>query len=102
MAIFEGSLLGEGGARNAAGCGFGARLLAGEKCCCNVENVGRLGCDSERKFRVVVGSFVDSWEGGRRAVDAVRMVEEDFVRVCPVTRGTDDVELVETFRKCLD
>jgi hypothetical protein len=40
--MFEGSLLGEGGARKAAGCGFGARLFAGEKCCCNVEKVGRL------------------------------------------------------------
>jgi len=30
MAMFEGNLLGDGGARNAAGCGLGARLLAGE------------------------------------------------------------------------
>lgn len=31
--MLEGSLLGDGGARKAAGCGLGARDLAGEKCC---------------------------------------------------------------------
>lgn len=42
MAMFEGSLLGEGGASKAAGCGFGARFLAGEKCCWKFENAGLL------------------------------------------------------------
>lgn len=31
--MFEGNLLGDGGARKAAGWGFEARLFAGEKCC---------------------------------------------------------------------
>ena len=42
-----------------------------------------------------------SREGGRRAVEDVRSVEEDFVRVCPGIRdaeGRELVELVDVFR----
>jgi hypothetical protein len=39
--MFEGSLLGEGGARNDAVAGLGARFFAGEKCCWRVEKAGR-------------------------------------------------------------
>lgn len=56
MAIFEGNLLGEGGARKAAGWGFGARFFAGEKCCCSVEKAGLLSCESGRE----VCSCIDS------------------------------------------
>jgi hypothetical protein len=32
-------------------------------------------------------------------VEVVRVVDEDFVRVCEGIRGTEDTELVETFRR---
>lgn len=72
--MFEGSLLGDGGARKAAGWGLGARLFAGEKCCWRVENAGRLSCDS-------CSLDASSLEGGRSAVDALRTVDVDFVLV---------------------
>jgi hypothetical protein len=75
--MFEGNLLGDGGARNAAGCGLGARLLAGEKCCCRVEKAGRLSCDSagaDAEVRSCVAL------GGRRAVLVLSVVLDDFVR----------------------
>lgn len=53
--MLDGSLLGEGGTRKDAGCGFGARFLAGEKCCWRVEKVGRLGWEVEREGRVMGG-----------------------------------------------
>jgi len=75
-------LLGDGGARKAAGWGLGARLFAGEKCCWRVEKAGRLNCDS-----CCCGWALRSSEpflvGGRRAVEAVRSVEDDLVRECP-------------------
>lgn len=80
--MLEGSLEGLGGARNAAGWGLGARLFAGEKCCWRVEKEGFLGWDSERRTLVVVVSAKGSRvAGGRRAVEEVKRVEEDFVRV---------------------
>ena len=109
MAIFEGNLLGEGGARKAAGWGFGARFFAGEKCCCSVEKAGRLSCESGREVGSCADSRVggrtaeaDSRVGGRRVVDAFKTVEEDFVRVWPGTRVAADTELVEAFRRCRD
>jgi hypothetical protein len=77
MAMLEGNLLGDGGARNAAGCGLGARLLAGEKCCWRVENAGLLSCgsaDAGAELRSCVTL------GGRRAVLALSVVLDDFVR----------------------
>lgn len=80
--MFEGSLLGEGGARNTAGCGLGARLLAGEKCCWRVENAGLLKCST------CAGAF-DSvielrFDGGARIVDVeLERVDVDRVRECP-------------------
>lgn len=94
MAIFEGNLLGDGGARNAAGCGLGARLFAGEKCCCSVENAGRFNCDSANVGRGVASSRV----GGLRSVDEFRTVEEDFVRVWDGTRALVVTELADGFR----
>jgi len=75
--MFEGNLLGDGGARNAAGCGLGARLLAGEKCCWRVEKAGRLSCGSAG-----AGAEVRSCVtlGGRRAVLALNVVLDDLVR----------------------
>lgn len=78
---------GEGGARKAAGWGLGARDLAGEKCCWRVEKEGFLGWEEERRALVVGGSaegsrVVGSRDGGgRRAVEDVKRVEEDLVRV---------------------
>ena len=80
MAIFEGNLLGEGGARKTAGCGLGARFLAGEKCCCRVENAGFLSCCGAACVGREAGSCAGSRVGGRKVVDALRTVE-DFVRV---------------------
>lgn len=98
MAIFEGSLLGDGGARKAAGCGLGARFLAGEKCCCRVENAGLLSSDSAWTRREACSS-VDPREGSGRVVDAVRTVEEDFVRARPGAPVVADIELVDALRR---
>ena len=99
MAIFEGSLLGDGGARKAAGCGLGARFLDGEKCCCSVENGGLLSSDSTCTGREACSS-VDPRAGGGRVVDAVRTVEEDFVRARPGSRVAADMELADALRRC--
>jgi hypothetical protein len=49
--MFEGSLLGDGGARNEAVAGLGARFFAGEKCCWRVEKAGReVGATSAFRF----------------------------------------------------
>lgn len=79
MAILEGNLLGEGGARKAAGCGLGTRFLAGEKCCCRVENAGLLSCCDSAFAGREVGSCTDSRVGGGKVVDAFKIVD-DLVR----------------------
>jgi len=86
-------LLGEGGARKAAGWGFGARFLAGEKCCWRVEKFG-----------------LRSWGGssrgaGSRAVEVFNVelnVEEDLFLVWPFGRVVFEgrVLLVDEFRTC--
>lgn len=79
--------------------------MAGEKCCCRVENAGRFNCDSARAglspeilFFVVV-----SREGGCSVMVELSSVEEDFVRECPVPRAVDvfaGKELADGFRRC--
>jgi hypothetical protein len=98
MAILDGSLLGVGGARNDAGCGLGAKFLAGEKCCCSAEN-GFLVWGSGSADREVVSS-VDPRVGGRNTGEAVEIMEEDFARVWLGTRTAADTELADGLRRC--
>ena len=95
--MLEGNLLGDGGARNAAGCGLGAKFLAGEKCCCRAEK-GFLIWGSARAGREAASS-ADPRVGGRRT-GALDTVEEDFARVWPGTRGAAETELAEGLRRC--
>ena len=94
-------MLGDGGARKAAGWGLGARLFAGEKCCWRVEKAGRLNCDS-----CCCGWALRSSEpflvGGRRVVEAVRSVEDDLVRECPGPFVLAERELADAFRRWRD
>jgi hypothetical protein len=97
--MFDGNLLGDGGARNAAGCGLGATFLAGEKCCWRVENAGLPSCgstdvDAGAGFRSCVAL------GGRRAVLVLSVVLDDFVREWLETRVLADREFAEAFRRC--
>jgi hypothetical protein len=98
MAMFEGNLLGDGGARKAAGCGLGARFLAGEKCCCRAEN-GFLSCGSTSAGREIVSS-ADPRVGGRLAVGALETIEDDLARVWLGIRGAAEGELAEGLRRC--
>jgi len=101
--MLEGSLLGEGGARNAAGCGFGARFFAGEKCCWRVENAGFLICGGSTFEGRGAGSS-DGHEGGRRAVAVEALkVEYDLFLVWPIARVLEErVLLVDALRRCRD
>ena len=75
-------MLGDGGARKAAGCGLGARFLAGEKCCCKVENAGLFNCDSAGPaLELVVASPAIPRDGGRSVVVELSKVDEDLVRL---------------------
>jgi hypothetical protein len=96
--MFEGNLLGDGGARKAAGCGLGARFLAGEKCCCRAEN-GFLSCGSASAGREIVSS-VDPRAGGRSAAGALETTEDDFARAWLGIRGAAEGELAEGLRRC--
>jgi hypothetical protein len=77
---------------------LGARLLAGEKCCCSVENAGRRTCDSP----IVDFGLASSRVGGRRIVEAVKFVEDDCVRVWDGTRVLAESTPADGFRKCRD
>lgn len=93
--MLEGRLLGEGGARKAAGCGLGTRFLAGEKCCCRAEK-GFFSWGSATDGREVASSRV----GGRSTGGAPEKVEVDFARVWPETRGAVEIELADGLRRC--
>ncbi len=110
--MFDGSLLGDGGARKAAGWGLGARFRAGEKCCWRVENAGLRSCDSVCGWRDD-GSCNEFRFGGRKTVEVAefKRVDDDFVRVCPEDRElpTDvlpvellEAELIEVLRRWRD
>lgn len=90
-------MLGDGGTRNAAGWGFGARLFAGEKCCWSVEKVGLLNCGSDGW-----ASSAPFLVGSRRAVEEVKSVEEDFVRECPGPFVLAERVLADTLRRWRD
>lgn len=94
--MFEGNLLGDGGARKAAGCGLGARFFAGEKCCCIAEK-GFLAWGSANVVREVVSS---PRIGGRSIGCTFETVEEDFARVWLVIRGAVEIVLAEGLRRC--
>lgn len=97
----DGSLLGDGGARKAAGWGLGARLLAGEKCCWRVEKAGFFSCGCSKVEVLGVGSS-DARGGGLRTVDTPRREEEDLLRTCPDVRalaGRVLVLLIDAFRR---
>lgn len=102
--MLEGSLLGEGGARKAAGCGLGARFLAGEKCCCSVLNAGFLNNGGSIFADCGLSTSVVLRLGGGRAVeDEVVKVDDDLVRTCPVTGfGLAENEVADVLRACLD
>ncbi len=99
----EGSLLGEGGARKAEGCGFGARFLAGEKCCCKVLNAGFLNNGGSTGCGFGASKVLLRVGGGRAVEDEFVRVVEDLVRVCPGTAfELVEIEVADTLRTCLD
>jgi hypothetical protein len=80
---------------------LGARFFAGEKCCWRVEKAGRLNCDSVCGG-CAFGSSAPFLVGGRRATEDVRIVEEDFVRVCPGSFEPAERVLADALRRWRD
>jgi len=84
---------------------LGPRFLAGEKCCCKVENAGFLICDSARRgFEFDIPSPDIPRDGGRSVVDEFNNVEDDRVRTWPRPRvpAALERELADGFRRCRD
>lgn len=77
-----GSLLGLGGARRETIVGFGARFLAGEKCCCRVLKTG-----------LFKSGFWSLSFGGRREGALERELMEAELRVWPRPDGAEELDV---------